>query len=64
MKFPSGNDRDASWFLLAAATLVLASPLRHLWAGDERAWYLPFLVWIAIIVAVRLLERRGSDRDR
>jgi predicted ABC-type sugar transport system permease subunit len=66
MKFPSGNERDTSWFLLAAATLVLASPLRHLWAGDGRAWYAPFLVWIAIIVAVRLLGRRGdgADRDR
>jgi hypothetical protein len=64
MRFPSGSDRDVSWFLLAAAILVLASPLRYLWAGDGRPWYLPLLVWLGIIVAVRLVDWvRGSGRD-
>jgi hypothetical protein len=61
MKFPSGQDRDASWFVLALAILVLASPLRHLWAGDGCAWWLPLLVWLGIIVAGRVLDR-GRDR--
>jgi hypothetical protein len=58
-----GRDRDASWFHLGAAILLLASPLRHLWAGDARPWFLPYLVWIALIAAVWLGERR-SDGDR
>jgi hypothetical protein len=56
----SGHDRDASWLYAGAATLVIASPLRHLWAGDDRPWYLPFLVWLALLVGARLLERGGG----
>jgi hypothetical protein len=56
----SGRGGDASWLFVGAATLLLASPLRHLWAADDRPWYLPFVVWLAIIVLARLFQR-GRD---
>lgn len=56
----SGRGRDASWLFVGAATLLLASPLRHLWAADNRPWYLPFVLWLAIIALARLLERGRS----
>jgi hypothetical protein len=52
--------RDSSWLALGVASLVIASPLRHLWAADARPWYLPFVVWLAMIVLPRLLSRRGD----
>jgi len=40
---------------------LLASPLRHLWAADERPWYLPFVIWLGVIALPVLLERWGRE---
>jgi len=54
----SGHDRDLSWLLCGLAAFVLASPLRYLWAGEHSPWYLPFLLWLGLIVLARLFARR------
>jgi hypothetical protein len=57
----SGHDRDISWLLLGGAAFVLASPLRHVWATDRSPWFLPFVLWLALIVLARLVARgRGQ----
>jgi hypothetical protein len=51
------SDRDVSWLLCGVAVLVLASPVRHLWADGRAPWYLPFALWLSLIVLARLLAR-------
>jgi hypothetical protein len=49
--------RDTAAFTVGASAFLLASPLRNLWAADNRPWYLPFIVWLAVIAAPVLLQR-------
>ena len=56
----SGRGRDATWLYVGAVTLLLASPLRHVWAADDRPWYLPFILWLTIIAVAPLLDGRGK----
>jgi len=39
------------------AALVLLPPLLNLWFSIDSAWYLPYIVWFAIIVLSWYLQR-------
>jgi len=44
------------------AVAEFASPLRGAWARDDGPWWLPFAVWLPIVVGLGWLvrERRAS----
>ena len=46
---PSGRSVDLCLLAFGVALLLLATPLRQLWAVEGRPWFTPFLVWLAII---------------
>jgi|GEM_PF-2586614 len=56
---PREPERAADLVLLGFVTgvLVLATPLRGLWASPESPWWLPFAVWLAVIVVAALSAR-------
>jgi hypothetical protein len=57
-------DRGArAWWLVGAASLVFASPLRETWMRDEAPWWVGFALWAALVAAAALLlgRRRGDD---
>jgi len=39
------------------AALVLLPPLHDLWFGEDKPWYLPYLVWSGIILLSYCLQR-------
>ncbi len=39
------------------ALLLLLPPMSSLWFGSYSAWYLPYLVWLAIILLAYWLQR-------
>ncbi len=62
---PAQRHRDLA---LAAAFLLLLlflTPLVRLWAGGQAPWYLPYLVWLAVLLppaAGGLAARRRRRR--
>lgn len=60
-----GGDSDApaaerSLVLLGVGVLVLASPLRLLWARADAPWYTLFAVWIALVGLAVVAARARS----
>lgn len=49
-----------SLFVFAVAVLLFASPVRRLWLAEGRPWYLPFAVWLGVIVLGGWAARRGG----
>lgn len=51
----TGGHIDRVILLFLFAILLLASPLKAVWAADDSPWYLPYLLWgVLIILAARL----------
>lgn len=58
---PETRSKDLSALALGLALLLLASPLRLLWARDDSPWLLPFGLWAAVIFLGGLASRRRPD---
>jgi len=43
--------------MVVVASLVLLPPLSTLWLGDHSPWFLPYLVWLGIILLSYWLQR-------
>ena len=54
---------DRVILLFLFALFVLASPAVMLWASAENPWYLPYLLWLALIGLVAGMYGRGERRD-
>ncbi len=56
---PDSSKQRESTLLLTLLTLFLfASPLTHWWAGENNPWFLPYLLWLAIILITAWLTRK------
>jgi hypothetical protein len=51
-----------AWLAFAVAALVLASPLKLVWARAALGWTFPFFLWLAVIVVGALVGAAASDR--
>ena len=59
-----GRGLDRVIILFLFALFLLVSPLLGWWAADDSPWYLPYLLWLALIVLcawLQLKERRRHD---
>ena len=56
------RQRDKVILLFAFALFLLVSPLLVWWASDDSPWYLPYLLWLVIIVLAAWLQR-GKRAD-
>ena len=54
---------DRVILLLLFALFLLVSPLVQWWAGDGSPWYLPFLLWGALILLARRIQPRRESHD-
>ena len=50
--------------LFLFALLVFASPAVTWWASADKPWYLPYLIWLALIALAAWLYRREGRHDR
>ncbi len=48
-----------AWLACGTAVLLLASPLKLLWARASLGWFVPFVLWGVLIVAGAVLARRA-----
>lgn len=59
---PDSDGRfDRVLLLLVFALFLLLSPLKQWWAADDSGWFLPYILWLGVIVLAFLVQRR---RDR
>jgi O-antigen/teichoic acid export membrane protein len=56
----SGRQLDRVILLFLFALFLLVSPLVGWWAGDDSPWYLPYLLWLLLIVLAAWVVQRGS----
>ncbi|SCZ49352.1 hypothetical protein [Thiohalomonas denitrificans] len=54
----TGGSIDRVILLFLFAILLLVSPLKTIWAADDAPWYLPYLLWGALIILAARLQRR------
>jgi hypothetical protein len=56
--------RAFAWVICGAAVLLLASPLKLVWARAEAGWIAPFVIWAVLIAAgAWLANPRGSGHE-
>lgn len=62
MRLPPNTGRpiDSTLLLFAFALFLLVSPLVGWWASDHSPWYLPYLLWFAIIGLVAWAQQRHA----
>ncbi|WP_224248077.1 hypothetical protein [Hyalangium gracile] len=56
---PARPPAMSSLLVFAVATLVFGSPVRQLWLREGGAWYLPFAVWLGVILLGAWVARRS-----
>ncbi len=54
---------DSVILLALLALLLFASPLMAWWARDTSPWYLPYLLWLLIILIGAWLHLRRDDHE-
>jgi hypothetical protein len=63
---PPENDPPIDSVLLLGLLVLLlfVSPLVFWWTDPESGWYLPYLLWLAVILAgAWVFARRDGSRD-
>lgn len=48
---------EITFVVVLFSALLLLPPLQDLWFSDESPWYLPYLVWLGVIVLSYYLQR-------
>ncbi|OOZ38487.1 hypothetical protein BOW53_15420 [Solemya pervernicosa gill symbiont] len=65
MDSPPENEQtiDRVVIIFLFVLFLLISPLRDIWAADDNPWYVPYLIWLAIIFFAYRLQRRMRRDD-
>jgi hypothetical protein len=58
-----GHPLDGTILLFLLALLVFLSPLTWWWASDRNPWYLPYVLWLALIGLMAWLQRRRGHHE-
>ncbi len=61
--FDSRRQLDSVILLALLALLLFASPLMAWWARSTYPWYLPYVLWLLIIVIGAWLQLRRGDHE-
>ena len=57
---PTNDLRDSSGLIALLGILFFGSPLIDWWVSADNPWYLPYLLWLIIIVLAGLIHLRHS----
>lgn len=47
--------------LVLLALVLFASPAMFAWAQDDSPWYIPYVLWFAVIAALAWISHRRKD---
>jgi len=54
---------DSIILLFLLAVFLLTSPFASWWSADDKPWYLPYLIWLGIILLAAWQQIRRSGHD-
>lgn len=57
------QQRESTLLLALFALFLFASPFTIWWASDYNPWFLPYLLWLLIILIGAWLSARHSRHD-
>jgi hypothetical protein len=57
----SSNQRDHTLLLGLFILLLFSSPLLAWWATPANVWYLPYLLWLGIILLIAWAHHRHHE---
>ena len=66
MKRPSIDSRrhlDAVVALFLIAAFLFVSPFVRVWASDSSPWYLPYLLWLGVIILAGIVHAFRDDHE-
>jgi hypothetical protein len=55
------NLRDNTLLLGLFILLLFSSPILAWWASPANVWYLPYLLWLGIILLIAWVQRRRHE---
>ena len=59
----NGSQFDRGILLALLAVLLFASPLTRWWSAVGAPWYLPYLLWLGVILLAAWLQQRNTRHD-
>lgn len=59
----NGKYLDGVLLVFLFAAFVLLPPFIGFWAIPDAPWYLPYIVWLGIIVLVALVQSKRHRRE-
>ena len=54
---------DAVMIVFLLAALLFVSPVIYLWTSRLSPWYMPYLLWLVVIIAAALVSRLRSRHE-
>lgn len=54
---------DSVVLLFLFALFLLISPFTTWWAADDSPWYLPYLIWLGLILLIVRTQSRRHPHD-
>lgn len=58
-----GRSVDSAILLFLAALVLFVSPFTDWWARDDGPWYLPYVLWLGLIVLIAVVVLRRDSHD-
>lgn len=59
----SGRQKERALLLLLFALFLFASPLTTWWSSGQYAWFVPYLLWLLVILLGAWLHYRFHRHD-
>ncbi|WP_457673115.1 hypothetical protein [Thiolapillus sp.] len=59
---PVKDSTDKSLVTAFILVIFFATPFAGLWARGSHAWYLPYLLWLIIIILLGIAHQYGTRR--
>lgn len=55
---PSNESTDKSLVTALILLLIFATPFTSLWSRSELPWYIPYLLWLGVILLLLFNQRK------
>ncbi|MCG8429270.1 MAG: hypothetical protein MI754_18110 [Chromatiales bacterium] len=62
-RYEPDKQRESTFLLALFVIFIFASPLTFWWANDDHPWFLPYLLWLLIILIGAWLTKRHRHHD-
>ena len=58
-----GKQNESTLLLILLALFLFASPFTNWWASDDNPWFLPYLLWLLVVLIGAWLHSHYRHHD-